>query len=112
MSDAGALPMARWMEDLPLPALVLGADGSRIQENSAYRARFGAGGDGAADELAVALRGGRTSAIRSAMAGASREVPIACTGGAPLSACYFPIRDAEGVPAFVGMILVESREAT
>jgi PAS domain S-box-containing protein len=61
--------------------------------------------------LAAALQGGRASAIRAAMAGVSRVVPLAPTGGAPLDAHYFPLRAAPGAAAFVGVILVEGRGA-
>ncbi len=108
MGTTGPLPLAGCIEDLPLPVLVLSPQGATAHENGAYRARFGQDDGG----LAVALRGGRGSAVRAAMAGVSRVVPLAWTGSAPLDAHYFPLRDACGAVALVGVLLVEGRLAT
>ena len=112
MRNTDRSPVAECIGDLPLPALVLTRQGGTVYENPAYRARFGSSEEQAARELAVALRGGRDSAIRAAMASVSRVVPLASTGGTPLDAHYFPIRDASGAAALVGVILVEARGAT
>jgi PAS domain S-box-containing protein len=110
MGNPSPVPIADYIVDLPLPALVLTPQGSTVYENPAYGARFG--GSEASAALTVALRGGRESAIRAAMAGVSRVLPIARTGAAPLEAHYFPLRDASGTPVLAGVLLVECREAT
>jgi PAS domain S-box-containing protein len=101
-------PAPDCIRDIPLPAFVLTEQGSTVYENPAYVARFGSREGQAAQELAIALRRGPESHIRAAMAGASRVVPLGSIGGALLDAHYFPIRDAKGAAAFVGVILVES----
>jgi PAS domain S-box-containing protein len=100
---------ANCLRDLPFPSFALTEQGSTAYENPAYRARFGAG----ARDLAVALRGGRASALRAAMTGISRVVPLATTttGEPPLDAHYFPIRDTVGEAVLVGVILVEGHGA-
>jgi PAS domain S-box-containing protein len=103
-------PVAGWIADLPLPVLVLSPQGITVHENDAHRARFSSSEAQAA--LAVAMRGGRESAIRAAMAGVSRVVPLTLPSGVSLDGHYFPIRDASGAPEFVGVILVERRGAT
>ncbi|WP_437278540.1 ATP-binding protein [Sorangium sp. So ce375] len=95
---------------LPLPVLVLSPAGVATYENPAYRARFGPGAD-EGGEIASALRGGHSSALRAALDGMSREVPLGSIRGAPFTAHYFPIRDASGAVAFVGILLVEERAA-
>jgi PAS domain S-box-containing protein len=119
MRDAQALLVADCIRDIPLPAFVMTERGSTVYKNPAYRARFGARKGQAAHELAAALRRGRASHLRAAMAGASRVVALGPIVGAPLDAhyfpvdaCYFPIREASGAAEFVGVVLVESREAT
>ncbi|HVJ94809.1 MAG TPA: ATP-binding protein [Labilithrix sp.] len=99
-----------FIDCLPLPAIVLDADEATVCRNSVFRARFGAGH--VAVDLAVALRGGRTSAVRAVMRGASRLVPLGTIGHVTVDAHYFPIRNASGAPAFVGVLLVEGREPT
>jgi PAS domain S-box-containing protein len=96
------------MRGLPLPALVLDDAANVLFENPAYRARFGALQTD--EDLGVALLGGRESAIRAAMRGMSRLVPLGTIGGAPLDAHYFPLADASGKPTHVGLLLVEVRE--
>jgi PAS domain S-box-containing protein len=123
MGTIAHLPSADCLVDLPLPAIVLSPHGSAVYHNPAYRVRFGAreraiddGGSApkppSARQVAVALRGGRQSAVRAAMAGVSRVVPIAPTGSPPLDAHYFPMRDASGAASLVGVILVEHRGGT
>lgn len=96
------------LSGLPLPALVLSEGANVVFDNPACRARFGAGRAG--DELRVALLGGRESAIRAAMRGVSRRVPLGTICGVPLDAHYFPLCDASGKPTHVGILLVEVRE--
>jgi PAS domain S-box-containing protein len=96
------------MRGLPLPALVLDEGAKVVLENPAYRARFGAGQAG--EELGVALLGGRDSAIRAAMRGVSRVVPLGTIGGVPLDAHYFPLGAASGKATHVGILLVAVRE--
>jgi PAS domain S-box-containing protein len=96
------------MSGLPLPAFVLDEDANLVFENSAHRARFGVGQ--AAEELGVALLGGQESAIRAAMQGVPRMVPLGAIGGAPLNAHYFPLADASGKSTHVGVLLVDVRE--
>jgi PAS domain S-box-containing protein len=79
-----------------------------VFENPAYRARFGS--RQAAKEVGVALMGGRESAVRAAMRGVSRLVPLGTIGRAPLDAHYFPLADASAKPTHVGVLLVEVRE--
>jgi PAS domain S-box-containing protein len=109
MQSAALFPLAEWIADLPLPALVLNPQGVTVYENPAHRTRFASSDEQAG--LAVALREGRDSAIRAAMAGVSRLLPLALPGGVLLDGHYFPIRDALGAPALAGVILVERREA-
>jgi PAS domain S-box-containing protein len=96
------------LRGLPVPALVLDESASVVFENPAYRARFGEGR--AAEELGVALLGGRDSAMRAALRGISRLVPLGTIGRTPLDAHYFPLGDASGKPTHVGILLVEVRE--
>jgi len=106
--DAIPGTMLDCMRGLPLPALVLDEGANVVFENPAYRARFGAGQ--AEQEPGVALLGGRESAIRAAMRGVSRRVPLGTIAGAPLDAHYFPLGAASGKPTHVGVLLVEVRE--
>ncbi|WP_437589670.1 ATP-binding protein [Sorangium sp. So ce1000] len=104
----------RWLDDLlgelPLPVLVLSPAGVATHENPAYRTRFGPGAD-ESGEIGSALRGGHSSALRAALDGISRAVPLGAVSGAPFTANYFPIRDASGAVAFVGILFVEERAA-
>jgi PAS domain S-box-containing protein len=96
------------MRGLPLPLLVLDEGANVVLENPAYRARFGDGQAG--EEIEVALLGGRESAIRAAMRGMSRVVPLGTIGGVALDAHYFPLAAASGKPTHVGILLVAVRE--
>src|SRR5580693_1375827 len=105
MCNLTGQPAVDGIGDLPIPVLVLNPQGSTVYENPAYRARFGSSDAQTSRALAAALRGGRASAIRAAMAGVSRAVPIEPTGAAPLDAHYFPVRDPRGAAVLVGVLL-------
>jgi PAS domain S-box-containing protein len=109
-TDSIHAPDLACMSSLPLPALVLDEHGNRVYENPAFRAKYGDGEGQAAEDLAVALLGGRESAIRAAMRGVPRVVPLSTVGRAPLDAHYFPIVDSSGKTERIGILLVEVRE--
>jgi PAS domain S-box-containing protein len=110
MSSAARAPVADFLADLPLPGLVLNPHGTTVYENPAHHARFAS--TEVRDALAIALRGGRESAIRAAMKGIARVVPLTLPGGVSFDAHYFPIRDASGAAAFAGVVLIERPCAT
>jgi PAS domain S-box-containing protein len=109
-ADASRGAVFDCMNCLPLPVLVVDESGDTVFENSAYRAKFGPGSKQAADDLAVALKRGRESAIRGSMDGISQVIPLGIVAGAPLVAHYFPIAGAERGAARVGILLLEVQD--
>lgn len=97
------------VEVLPLPLQVLRRDGTIAAENAAYDERFRRDAETMA-ALEAALRGGRQSAMRAAIGGGTRAVPLGPIGAASFDAHYFPVRDAQGAVSHVGVVFHEVRE--
>ncbi len=96
--------LAQGLLALPTAIQILACDGTVVFESEVYRSQFGASATPEARALVERPNGGTPSALRDAVSGNARTVPLGEIGGRLMIARYFPLRVGGSEVTHVGVL--------